>query len=299
VRSDNDSWDITTSVGSTALFVAAARGLEAQKPTPAVVDEYAEVFCRAAGGMWADVLDGKPTDLPLTTTDFGEYFVNYLAARTHYFDGYFAAAADAGVRQIVLLAAGLDSRAYRLAWPAGTVVFELDRREVLDFKGEALAACGATPSADRREIAVDLREDWPQALQHSGFDADAPSAWIAEGLLIYLPASAQGELFSSVDALAAQGSHIAVEDTVPLDTETFALKRRESLYQTADGNNFFTLTYNERHAVADQWLAQHGWDAAVTPLNDYLRSLGRPLPAEDSDAAAMSSRISLVRGVKS
>lgn len=298
MRTDSDTWDIKTSVGSTALFVAASRALEAQKPSPLAVDEYAEVFCRAAGGMWADVLDGKPTELPLTTTEFGKYFVNYQGARTKYFDTYFEAAASAGVRQIVILAAGLDSRAYRLQWPDETVVFELDQPQVLDFKREVLARHGATPSAERREIAVDLRENWPQALRDNGFDPSKPSAWIAEGLLIYLPATAQAQLFSGIDGLAASGSHVAVEDTLPLDAEAYAAKREESLYETADGNNFFTLTYNEQHAPADQWFADRGWQAAATPLNGYMSSVGRSVPEAGSDAGVMSGKISLVSAIK-
>ena len=172
--------------------MATARALEAQKPDPLAVDPYAEVFCRAVGGPAADVLDGKDPDHQLKTADFGEHFVNFQGARTKYFDEYFRRAADAGVRQVVILAAGLDSRAYRLDWPAGTTIFELDRPQVLDFKREVLAGQGAQPRAERREIAVDLREDWPQALRDSGFDPAKPSAWIAEGLLIYLPASRPG-----------------------------------------------------------------------------------------------------------
>jgi methyltransferase (TIGR00027 family) len=205
VRTENDTWDITTSVGSTALFVAAARALEAQKPDPLAVDPYAELFCRAVGGEWADVLDGKAPDNRLSS-EFGEHFVNYQGARTKYFDAYFTKAAQAGVRQIVILAAGLDSRADRLAWPAGTVVFELDQPRVLEFKREVLAEHGATPTAERRQIAVDLRDDWPQALTNQGFDPSKPSAWIAEGLLIYLPATTQEQLFTGIDKSAAPGS---------------------------------------------------------------------------------------------
>ena len=128
MRSEGDTWDITTSVGSTALFVATARALEAQKPDPLVVDPYAEIFCRAVGGHAADVLDGKIPDHQLKSGGFGEHFVNFQGARTKYFDEYFRRAADAGVRQVVVLAAGLDSRAYRLDWPAATTIFELDRR---------------------------------------------------------------------------------------------------------------------------------------------------------------------------
>src|SRR6201987_4239718 len=202
VRSEGDSWDITTSVGSTALFVATARALEAQKTEPLAVDPYAEVFCRAVAGPAADVLDGKDPDHPLKTSDFGEHFVNFQGARTKYFDDYFRAAAEAGVRQVVILAAGLDPRPYRLTCPPATTIFELDRPQVLDFKREVLAGEGVQPRAERREIAVDLRDDWPQALRDSGFDAAKPSAWIAEGLLLYLPANAQEQLFTGIDGLA-------------------------------------------------------------------------------------------------
>jgi methyltransferase (TIGR00027 family) len=159
--------------------------LEAQKPEPLAVDPYAAVFCRAVSGEWADLLDGGAADHRLNT-EFGEYFQSFQGARTKYFDNYFRNAVDAGVRQIVILAAGLDSRGYRLPWPAGTVIFELDQPRVLEFKREVLAEHGDAPTAERREIAVDLRDDWPQALRDHGFDPGKPSAWLAEGLLIYL-----------------------------------------------------------------------------------------------------------------
>lgn len=235
MRTEGDSWDITTSVGSTALFVATARALEAQKSDPLVVDPYAEAFCRAVGGSWADVLDGKLPDHKLKSTDFGEHFVNFQGARTKYFDEYFRRAAAAGARQVVILAAGLDSRAYRLPWPDGTTVFELDRPQVLDFKREVLASHGAQPRALRREIAVDLRDDWPQALRDSGFDAAAPSAWIAEGLLIYLPATAQERLFTGIDALAGRRSHVAVEDGAPMGPDEYAAKVEEERAAIAEG----------------------------------------------------------------
>src|ERR1700739_265215 len=134
VRSEGDTWDITTSVGSTALCVATARALEAQKPDPLVVDPYAEVFCRAVGGPAADVLDGKVPEHRLTTPDWGAHFVNFQGARTRFFADYARQAANAGGRQVVILGAGLDSRAYRLTWPGQTTIFELDRPQVLDFK---------------------------------------------------------------------------------------------------------------------------------------------------------------------
>jgi methyltransferase (TIGR00027 family) len=299
VRSDGDSWDITTSVGSTALFVATARALEAQKPDPLVVDPYAELFCRAVGGSWADVLDGNAPDHELKSDDFGQHFVNFQAARTKYFDAYFQRAAAAGARQVVILAAGLDSRAYRLPWPDGTTVFELDQPQVLDFKREVLAEHGVRPRAERREIAVDLRDDWPQALQENGFDPSQFSAWIAEGLLIYLPAAAQEQLFTGIDGLASMGSHVAVEDGAPLPPEQFEAKvEEERATPEGDQRAFFQLVYNERCAPATEWFGAHGWTAIGTSLNGYLREVGRPIPGPDSEAAPMFALNTLVSAAK-
>ncbi|MGH3522621.1 MAG: class I SAM-dependent methyltransferase [Mycobacterium sp.] len=298
MRTDNDSWDITTSVGSTALFVATARALEAQKPDPLAVDPFAEVFCRAIGGASADVLDGKIPEHQLKTSDFGQHFVNFQGARTRYFDDYFRRAADAGVRQVVILAAGLDSRAYRLRWPDETTIFELDRPQVLDFKREVLAGQGAEPNAERREVAVDLREDWPQALRNSGFDADAPSAWIIEGLLIYLPATAQQQLFTGIDALAAPGSHVAVEDGAPMPPDDFAAAVDAERNSGDDRRVFHQLVYNEQCAPAEQWFGERGWTAVATPLADYLREHGRPVPGPDVQAGPMVARNTLVRATR-
>ncbi len=300
MRTDDDNWDITTSVGATALNVATARALEAQKPEPLAIDPFAEVFCRAVGGNKADVLDGKDPEHRLKTPDWGAHFVNFQGARTRYFDNYFALAADAGVRQVVILAAGLDSRAYRLAWPDRTTIFELDRPQVLDFKRKVLAEHGAEPNAERREVAIDLREDWPQALRDSGFDAGNSSAWIAEGLLPYLSADAQEQLFVGIDALASSGSHAAVEDSFPMSPEELAEGVKEEREARAKGDErlFFQLTYNEQHAPADQWLNDHGWTAVATPLAEYLREVGRPVPDRHFKAQSMVARNSLVRAVK-
>jgi methyltransferase (TIGR00027 family) len=300
MRTNDDNWDITTSVGATALLVAAARALEAQKPDPLAVDSYAEVFCRAVGGNAADVLDGKSPDHQLKTPDWGESFVNFQGARTRYFDDYFRQAAEAGVRQVVILAAGLDSRAYRLSWPDATTIFELDRPQVLDFKREVLTEQGATANAERREVAIDLRDDWPQALRDSGFDPAKPSAWIAEGLLIYLPVAARVQLFTGVDALASSGSHVAVEESAALPAEAFQAAVAEERAAQADGDDrlFFQLIYNEQHDPAQQWFSEHGWKAVATPLADYLNGVGRPVPGPDTEAGPMIARNTLVRAVK-
>ncbi|MUL85375.1 MULTISPECIES: SAM-dependent methyltransferase [unclassified Mycolicibacterium] len=298
MRSYNDSWDITTSVGSTALFVAAARALEARRSDPLVVDSYAAVFCRAAGGRWAAVVDGEDTGSKLTTTDFGTHFVAFQAARTRYFDDYFLRAATAGVRQVVMLAAGLDSRSYRLPWPDGTVVYELDQPRVLDFKREVLDDLGATPNARRVEVAVDLRDDWTSALQDTGFDRSAPAAFIAEGLLIYLPATAQGDLFRGIDALAAPGSYAAIEEGDPMPTAAYeAAKSAEEADVDGDGT-FFQLIYNQQFAKAADWFGSHGWMAEATPLADQISGLGRPLPEPGSQPDVMIRSNTLVSAIK-
>lgn len=298
MRTDNDTWDITTSVGSTALFVAAARAIEAQKPDPLVVDPFAETFCRAVGGPWAAVLDGQAPEHPLKSEGFGQHFVSFQAARTRYFDAYFRRAARAGVRQIVLLAAGLDSRAYRLDWAPGTTIYELDQPQVLDFKRDAVAAYGATAKAERREIAVDLRDDWPKVLQDSGFQPDQPSAWIAEGLLIYLPARAQEQLFAGIDALASSGSHLAVEEGRPMDRDAFRAKVDEARSVDNERGQWWQLVYNEQHAPAAQWFGERGWTAEDTTLLDYLKFVGRSVEAADAEAANMLAGVTLVSAVK-
>jgi methyltransferase (TIGR00027 family) len=297
MRTDGDTWTITESVGSTALFVAAARALEAQKPDPLAVDPFAEVFCRAAGGEWAEVLD-YPAEGPgprRLRSGFGDHFTSFQGARTKYFDAYFARAAADGVRQVVILAAGLDSRGYRLDWADGTVIYELDKPQVLEFKRQALG--DTSPRAARREVAVDLRDDWPRALVEAGFDPSLPSAWVAEGLLIYLPAAAQQQLFDGIDRLAAPGSHVAVEEGRPMPAAAWEAKKAEERSAGEDGT-FFTLVYNEQYAPADAWFGEHDWTAEPTPLTEYLDRVGRPIPADDPDAGPMAGSITLVSAIK-
>lgn len=300
VDDERDTWDITTSVGSTALFVAAARALESQRPEPLILDPYAEVFCRAAGGEWADMMDGRASGshgMQLLGGDFGTHFVSFQAARTKYFDAYFAEAVAAGVRQLVVVAAGLDSRAYRLPWPDGTVIFELDQPKVLAFKRNVVAELGDSVRADRREVAVDLRDDWPQALVDGGFDPSLPTAWLAEGLLIYLPAGAQEQLFTGIDSLSSPGSRVAVEEGRPMPRQVFEAKQQEER-DAGQAGTFFTLIYNEQIAPADEWFGARGWSARPTPLSDYLDSVGRSIPADDPQAGPMASSNSLVTAVK-
>jgi len=221
---------------------------------------------------------------------------NYQAVRTHYFDGYFDAAVRAGIRQVVILAAGLDSRAYRLDWPTGTTVFEIDQPKVLDYKTSTLDAHGALPKARRVPVAVDLRDDWPAALLAAGFDPAQPTAWLAEGLLPYLPGDAQDRLFDLATAHSAAGSRIAVEafnlHPSQYSSEKRALRRertaqlRERLGLDLDVD---TLMYiDDERADAAEWLADHGWRVDAVPSAEEMKRLGRPA-TEDLTEEAMDS----------
>jgi methyltransferase (TIGR00027 family) len=195
-RTDNDSWDITESVGSTALGVAAARAAETESENPLIQDPFARAFLEAAGdGMWSlfanPTKSAELTDLEPDLRAHMQVMIDFMAVRTAYFDEFFLNAASSGVRQVVILAAGLDARAWRLPWPDGTTVYELDQAKVLEFKSTTLQDRGAQPASRLVSVAVDLREDWPTALREAGFDASRPSAWSAEGLLRYLPARAR------------------------------------------------------------------------------------------------------------
>jgi methyltransferase (TIGR00027 family) len=294
LRSHDDSWDIATSVGSTAVMVAAARARETESADPLIRDPYARALVAGAGaGMWENFLDDSVVER-ITSADpeaaaIFENMLGYQAVRTHFFDSFFANAAAAGIRQIVILASGLDSRAYRLEWPAGTVVYEIDQPKVLEYKAAALAECDAEPTCSRRAVAIDLRQDWPAALKAAGFDPGAPTAWLAEGLLMYLPAEAQDELFEQITALSATGSRLSAEAMGYRDEE-----RREQMRQRWEKMaeevglerpiDIADLIYNDpdRADVVD-WLAAHGWTASGTVSRDEMRRLDRWVQSPNQD----------------
>jgi methyltransferase (TIGR00027 family) len=210
-RTDGDTWGPGSSVGATATMVAAGRALASQGSDALLNDPLADPLVRAVGlDPLIRMIDGEITveDDPL----LGRAALNeQITVRTRFFDDFFAGAAAAGIRQAVILASGLDTRAYRLRWPEGMVVYEIDQPQVIDFKTGTMAGLGAAPAADRRPIGIDLREDWPAALRQYGFDPSQPTAWIAEGLLVYLPPEAQDRLFDYIATLSAPGSRVATE----------------------------------------------------------------------------------------
>jgi methyltransferase (TIGR00027 family) len=286
LRSHDDTWDIATSVGTTAVMVAAARAAETDSAQPLIRDPFAKVLVSEAGtGVWEKMLDSSLLDKVATidaeAAAVFEHMQGYQAVRTHFFDAHFADAVAAGIRQIVILASGLDSRAYRLDWPAGTTVYEIDQPKVLEYKAATLEAHGATPSADRHEVAIDLRQDWPAALIAAGFDPKAPTAWLAEGLLMYLPADAQDRLFTQISELSAPGSRIAAE-TAANHADDRRQEMRERLDRVAaklgiERNvDIQDLIYHDDdRADVAAWLNDHGWRATAQNSGDEMRRLDR------------------------
>jgi methyltransferase (TIGR00027 family) len=294
VRTEGDSWDITESVGATALSVAAARAVETATADPLIRDEFAYLLVSSAGKPWERLT--SPGLEWIGDDEHGRRShrlgCDYQAVRTHFFDSYFAEAVAGGIRQVVILAAGLDSRAYRLDWPAGTTVYEIDQPQVVEYKTVTLNAAGAAPKATRKTVPVDLRDDWPAALSAAGFDRTQPTGWLAEGLLPYLPAEAQDRLFEMLTELSAPGSQVAVEafslgSGDPARRRTARRIRFERMRERLGLEiNVETLTYQENdRADAAEWLTAHGWRVRAVSNADEMARLGRPIPTDLAEEA--------------
>lgn len=297
-RSNTDTWDLASSVGATATMVAAARALATEDTDPIINDPFAAPLVRAVGiEFFTRVVDGDvdPADAGENGSTELQNETDSMAVRTRFFDQFFTNAAAAGIEQSVILAAGLDSRAYRLDWPAGSVVYEVDQPQVVTFKTQTMAGLGAEPVAERRTVSIDLREDWPAALRASGFDPSRPSAWSAEGLLMYLPPDAQDRLFDHITALSAPGSQIATEYhpvTGPTMTERGKAMsdRWASIGCDVDLSGLFYE--GERNNVAD-YLTGHGWDVLKRNRRDLFGEYGRVFP-DDSAHAAFRDIVSVI-----
>lgn len=287
-RTDDDTWDLASSVGATATMVAAARALASAAPEPLIDDPYAAPLVRAVGmDFFTKMLDGELdlSQLPDASPERLQAMIDAMASRTKFFDDRCLAATEAGVRQVVILASGLDSRAYRLPWPDGTVVYELDQPEVIAFKTQTLDAAGATPTAVRHTVPIDLREDWPAALRSAGFDADSPTAWLAEGLLIYLPPQAQDRLFDQITALSAPGSTVSTE-YAPGIMDFDAEKAREMsapLREHGLDIDMASLVYAGERSHVMEYLAESGWQVTGVTRYELFARYGLTPPADRED----------------
>ena len=300
LRTHDDTWDIASSVGTTAVMVAAARAAETRQADALITDPYADILVEGAGtGMWATMLDEaiveKAAAIDPEIAAIFRHMRNYQAVRTHFFDEHFTRATAAGIRQIVILASGLDSRAYRLNWPDGTTVYEIDQPKVLEYKAETLADNDVKPAATLHQVPVDLRNDWPTALREKGFDSGRPTAWLAEGLLMYLPADAQDRLFTLITELSAPGSRIAAE-AVGVSSDERRAQMQERFDTIANELGIVReidvqeLMYNDPdRADVAEWLNAHGWRASAVTSGDEMRRLGRFVELADADDDAFAT----------
>jgi methyltransferase (TIGR00027 family) len=294
-RTDNDTWDLASSVGATATMVAAARAMAGRADRPLINDPWAEPLVRAVG---VDVLtrlatgDLHPEDLGDDASVGMHRMTDNMAIRTMFFDDFFLDAGRAGLRQAVILASGLDARSYRLPWPAGTTVYEIDQPDVIEFKTRTLADIGAEPTAERRAVAIDLRFDWPAALQAAGFDPGRPTAWSAEGLLGYLPPDAQDRLLDTVTALSAPGSRFATESApIPDPADEGRMKERMQRIAERWRDHGFDLDLTELVYFGDRneaaaYLAGHGWHISGATIKELFDA--HNLPPFDDDAGGFA-----------
>jgi methyltransferase (TIGR00027 family) len=287
-RVDGDTWDLASSVGATATLVATGRAIASTAPHGLINDPFAAPLVRAVGiDAFTKIVNGE-LDIEAIAPEAATRAranIDEMAVRTRFFDDYFVASTEGGVRQAVILASGLDSRAYRLPWPEGTVVYEIDQPEVIEFKTRVLAGLGAAPTAQRQTVPIDLREDWPAALREAGFDPGQPTAWCAEGLLIYLPPDAQDRLFDNIDALSAPGSTLATEFVPGLkDFDPDKARAAAAGFRQIGLNmDMPSLVYHgERHSAAD-YLAAKGWQMTGTPRSDLFARFRLPVPDVGDD----------------
>jgi methyltransferase (TIGR00027 family) len=278
-------------------MVAAARAVATRADRPLINDPFAEPLVRAVGvDLLARLASGElnPTDLndvqDGATGSAGAMsrMADNMAVRTKFFDEFFLDATKAGIKQAVILASGLDARAYRLPWPAQTVVYEVDQPQVIEFKSRTLGELGVTPTADRRVVAVDLRDDWPTALRTAGFDPAQPTAWSAEGLLGYLPPEAQDRLLDTITELSAPGSRLATESAPnpePGDEDKLR-ERMQSISERWRAHGFDLdmagLVYFGDRNEAAPYLSNHGWLLNDISIRDLFEANGLP-PLEDDE----------------
>ena len=286
-RTDGDTWGPESSVGATATMVAVSRALASQGPDALLNDPLADPLVRAVGlDPFIRMIDGQimVDDDPLLRR---EAMNEQIAVRTRFFDDFFIAAADFGIRQAVILASSLDTRAYRLRWPEGMVVYEIDQPQVIDFKTRTLADLGAAPTVERRPIGIDLRNDWPTALRQHGFDVNQPTAWSAESLLVYLPPEAQDRLFDSIAALSAPGSRVATEHFP--DPAGFSDERAQRLWKRWNRLglelNMSDLIYHGERSTVIEYLTAHGCDVTARSAEEMYAHNGFEFPDDGMTAA--------------
>lgn len=256
-------------LASTARWIAAVRANESRRENRLFHDPWAAALAGAAGEAWYVQHADSPA-------------MQIIAIRVRFFDDFLLRVTeDQGVRQVVLLAAGLDTRAFRLRWPAGTRVFEMDRAEVLGEKEGILRAAGARPGCERRVIAADLGTPWGDLLVQNGFHRGRPSCWLLEGFLFYLSNDAGLAVLDQMGPLAAGGSWLGFD--IPNSTTLTHAWTRNWVEMQGQRGAPFLGTMDDPAAV----LSPRGWAATLVQAGDKDANFGRwpypPVPLEIPD----------------
>jgi methyltransferase (TIGR00027 family) len=278
-----DDWDIVSGVGITALMVAAGRAMESKREDALIDDPYAETFVTHSGTTvpiptsWATINGSEnQSEADKQWANLWTVMSGYLGVRSRFFDEYFLDASTAGIRQVVILAAGLDTRAFRLPWPAHVELFEIDQPKVLEFKDSVLEEQGALAGCARHVVPIDLRADWPEALLRAHFDPERPTAWLAEGLLPYLPGTAEEALFAHVHRLSAAGSWFAAEETDPNARSVLHDPAFQDM-QRRFGFDMAALWPDDDRPDPERWLRDHGWQVTAIDRDQAADRYGRTL----------------------
>jgi methyltransferase (TIGR00027 family) len=285
-KSRDREWDVITGVGITALGVASARAIETHRADAMIDDPYAAAFVRAVPLPYP--MPTTPQELErLSPSGSWVRTWRYMGVRTRYFDDFCARAGKAGIRQVVILAAGLDARPFRMTWAPRTSIYEIDRPAMLDFKRGVLDQLTAKANCDHHLVAADLREDWKDPLRAAGFDDGAATAWLIEGLMPYLPPSAASGLLKDVDSLSAPGSQVAIEDAENISLALPDIEYRWAALQYGTDLRD-PILHDDNHDAAEV-LRALGWTTETEPIGVVANRYGHALDPR-LDATAEASR---------
>lgn len=260
----------------TALGNATARATETQRADRLFSDDLAQHFVAATGSaipLFA-AQETPPQSENTPHSDMMAMIGDVIVIKTRFFDEYFHRVCAAGCRQVVVLAAGLDTRAFRLDWPAGVRLFEVDLPDVLEFKEQVLINQAARPACERIVVHADLREDWPTALRNAGFDIGHPTAWLAEGTLGFLTAADCDRLLDEVNLLSGPSSWFALDHTHDGSVATPRLQP----FLEGTGISLDEMIKGGPTDPADRWLARHGWLPTTYDIVKQAATYQRPIP---------------------
>ena len=278
---------VPTGVSTTAIGVAEARAEESARPDRLFEDPLAKAFVTAAGSPFEEI-ETHISDLDSIRT----WFFDYVALRTRFFDDYLLESCRAGCRQVVVLAAGLDTRAFRLPWPKGVRLFELDFPEVFAFKERVLASQRVKPACQRVIVEADLRGEWTAPLLQAGFRPGEPSAWLAEGILIYLTEEENDQLLSRIGQLSTLDSQLAFEHMRREAQELMPFRL------AADALAELGVSWRSSLENPNRWLSNHRWRGQVFDSANLGELYGRPVSSYGELAKGETDIGWLVRAVR-